>query len=141
MRYPLCVASTRRAAANLAMASPSPTVSMLPSQVRRLTPLVILFALVQAMVPAFAAIADAWRLDQRAPYAHIESETEATCAVVHAHDCALCSVATSPTGEAREAPAWCDARAVARVVVEVVERHQTGGHRAASQRAPPGVRV
>lgn len=60
--------------------------------------LLALLALVQIVAPSVAAIADAWRLDQRASFAHMESETSSSCVVVHAHDCLLCSIATAPTG-------------------------------------------
>lgn len=115
---------------------------MVHLQARRLTPLVLLFALLQAMAPAFAAIADAWRLDQRTPYAHVESETESTCVVVHAHDCVLCSVATAPTGEVRPAPAWCTARASGQPpITRSIWPAYAGNRRSASQRAPPEVRA
>lgn len=115
---------------------------MLQPRVGRLTPLVFLFALVQAMAPAIAAIADSWRVDQRAPYAHVESETESTCVVAHAHDCALCSVATSPTGDVRDVPTWCAVRASAQpALAQVVRGPNAADSRSASQRAPPGVRV
>ncbi len=114
---------------------------MVPLQVRRLTPLVVLFALVQAMAPAFAAIADAWRLDRRTPYAHIESETEAGCVVVHAHDCALCSVATSPGGEVRSTWVWYAARVKSPAIAAIFRRPHAETHSSARQRAPPGIRA
>jgi hypothetical protein len=57
----------------------------------------LLFALacVQVFAPATAAIADAWRMDRREPYAHIEQPGTAGCVVVHGDDCLLCSIATS----------------------------------------------
>lgn len=64
----------------------------------RLSRALVFLAVFQMFAPSVAAIADAWRMDQREPYAHMESETESTCVVVHAHDCALCSVATGPAG-------------------------------------------
>lgn len=64
----------------------------------RLLRLLSLLALLQIVAPSVAAIADAWRLDQRTASAHIESETSSSCVVVHAHDCLLCSMATGPTG-------------------------------------------
>jgi len=116
-------------------------VSMSPPQFRRLTPFVLLFALVQALAPAFAAIADGWRLDQRTPYAHMESETHEGCVVVHTHDCALCSVATSANGVQQSpatAAAACTGTTV--VVIEETRRPRSGARRSASQRAPPGIR-
>ncbi|MEI6739656.1 MAG: hypothetical protein WCK74_05015 [Gemmatimonadaceae bacterium] len=64
----------------------------------RLLRLLALLTLLQIVAPSVAAIADAWRLDQRTASAHIESETSSSCVVVHAHDCLLCSVATAPNG-------------------------------------------
>lgn len=64
----------------------------------RLLRLLSLLALLQIVAPSVAAIADAWRLDQRTASAHIESETSSSCVVVHVHDCLLCSVATAPNG-------------------------------------------
>lgn len=114
---------------------------MSPLQFRRITPFVLLFALVQALAPALAAIADGSRLDQRTPYAHIESETDKGCVVAHAHDCALCSVATSANGVQRLPAAVavaCMGTTVA--VVEETRRPRSGARRSASQRAPPGMR-
>lgn len=58
----------------------------------RLSPLVLLFALLQALSPAVASIADALLQDLRTPYAHVESETGSGCVVVHDHECVLCSI-------------------------------------------------
>lgn len=85
-----------------------------------------------------AAIADAWRLDRREAVVHAESESQRGCVTVHAHDCALCSVATSPTGVQPSpnafAPAWvanvCLSAATGVAALASVTR-------AASQRAPP----
>lgn len=53
----------------------------------------ILFCLAvcQVVAPSMVAVADAWRMDQRQPYAHIEAESGAGCVVVHHDDCALCA--------------------------------------------------
>lgn len=65
-----------------------------------------ILALFQMAAPSVAAIADAWRLDGRVAYDHIESESSATCVAVHNHDCALCSIATGSNGIATaKAPA------------------------------------
>ena len=112
--------------------------SMRFSRYRRLTPFILLFAWLQALAPGLAAIADARLQDDRTPYAHIESETNSGCVVVHQHDCALCSVATSATGmEAGRPPlpALCERGAAAIAATFTVAR--AGGIRAASQRAPP----
>lgn len=60
--------------------------------------ILVLLALFHIVAPSVAAIADAWRVDGRVAYDHIESESTASCVVVHTHDCALCSVATGPSG-------------------------------------------
>lgn len=70
----------------------------------RLSRILFVLAVFQMFAPSVAAIADAWRLDQREVFAHMESETSSSCVVVHAHDCALCSVASGPTGTATEPP-------------------------------------
>ncbi len=58
----------------------------------------VLFVLacLQVLAPAAAAVADGVGVDQRAAYAHIESETGSGCVVVHPHDCVLCATATTP---------------------------------------------
>lgn len=112
--------------------------SMLALRFRRFTPLILLLALIQAMAPALAAVADGWRLDQREPYAHVESETGPGCVIVHQHDCALCSVATSANGEEARRPsssAVCAQPAV--VIAAAIHRPSAHFARAASQRAPP----
>lgn len=57
----------------------------------------LLFALacLQVFAPAAAAVADAWRTDQRVPYAHVEAQGATGCAMVHGDDCLLCSIATN----------------------------------------------
>lgn len=57
----------------------------------------LLFALacLQVFAPAAAAVADAWRTDQRTPYAHVEEQGATGCAMVHGDDCLLCSIATN----------------------------------------------
>lgn len=62
----------------------------------RLRRLLFVLACLQVLAPAVAAIADSWSLDRRVAYAHIESETGNGCVVVHAHDCVLCAIATTP---------------------------------------------
>ena len=104
----------------------------------RHTRVLFLFALFQLMAPSAAAIADAWSLDRREAVVHAESESQHGCVAVHAQQCALCSVATSPTGVQPSpndfAPAW---------VAKICVRTGTGVPvlasvtRAASQRAPP----
>ena len=107
----------------------------------RLTRILVLLAMFQAIAPSVAAIADAWRMDERTPYAHVESETGKGCVLVHQHDCALCSVATTPAAAPSQAGAFvpaCVARAVARAAREVP--HSRAVPRLASQRAPPVAR-
>lgn len=58
--------------------------------------LLFVLACLQVLAPATAAIADSLSLDRRVAYAHIESETGSGCVVVHAHDCVLCAIATTP---------------------------------------------
>jgi hypothetical protein len=114
---------------------------MLSSRYRRLTPFILLFAWLQALAPAMAAIADARLLDDRTPYAHVESETHTGCVVVDEHDCALCSVATSATGMPADhspLPPQCDAGSAA--IDATLVHAGAGGIRGASQRAPPADR-
>lgn len=114
---------------------------MLHSRYRHLTPLILLFAWLQALAPAVAAIADARLLDDRTPYAHVESETDNGCVVVHQHDCALCSVATSANGVATGSarlPELCSRGSVA--LAFALRTTASGSHRDASQRAPPAAR-
>ncbi|MES2523817.1 MAG: hypothetical protein V4617_14015 [Gemmatimonadota bacterium] len=105
---------------------------------RRLSPLILLFACLQALVPGLAAVADAWRVDKREPYAHVESETHSACVLVHGHDCMLCAVATSTSGEVRPTSpvpsALLRQSAPSVAAISAISRHDS---RAASQRAPP----
>ena len=107
----------------------------------RLSRFLVLLALFQAVAPSVAAIADAWQMDQRTPYAHIESETSSGCALVHQHDCALCSVATSPGAIPAQTQSFaplCVSTASAPSTREVP--HSAAAPRLASQRAPPASR-
>ncbi len=94
------------------------------------------------MGPAVSSVADAWRLDKRDAYVHMESETGPGCVLVHGHDCLLCNVATGPNGTAPDAPytpitMW---RALAPATVQVA-RCQRAWRGTASQRAPPVMSV
>lgn len=107
-----------------------------------LTRFLFLLAWFQVMGPAVSSVADAWRLDLREAYVHMESETGPGCVLVHAHDCLLCSVATGPNGTEAEA---------ARMFVAAVRSIAPAGGQAArcerawrgtaSQRAPPVMSV
>jgi hypothetical protein len=103
-----------------------------------LSRILVLLALFQLVAPSVAAIADAWRLDRREAYAHIESESTSSCAVVHAHDCSLCSVATHVGSGHRPSPLM-----VSTVVVHALgDSHHTAPiHRVTdlgvAPRAPP----
>lgn len=100
--------------------------------------MLVLLAVFQMVAPSVAAIADAWRLDQREAYAHIESESNASCVVVHAHDCVLCAVATSPTGTAPHAVVPAPTCTVSQPSHIAASRpFQWALARAASPRAPP----
>lgn len=66
--------------------------------------IVVLLALFQMVAPSVAAVADAWRVDGRVAYDHMESESSAACVVVHRHDCVLCPVATGPVGAVPPSP-------------------------------------
>lgn len=71
-------------------------------RIRRLPKLLrLLFCLAafQTVAPAFAAVADAWRMDSRVPVAHIESEGGAGCVFVHSDNCALCNFLSTGTGD------------------------------------------
>ncbi len=74
---------------------------MSPARILRRTATLILFALLQVVVPTVAAIADAWRQDRMTPYAHVESETGSGCALVHGDDCRLCVATETHTGPVR----------------------------------------
>lgn len=107
----------------------------------RLTRMLVLLAMFQVLAPAVAAIADAWRMDERTPYAHVESETGNGCALVHQHACALCSAATTPAADPSQTNAFvptCVVRAVAHA--GRVVPHSGAVPRLASQRAPPTAR-
>ncbi|MBL0172963.1 MAG: hypothetical protein IPP90_20105 [Gemmatimonadaceae bacterium] len=107
----------------------------------RLSRILVLFAAFQLVAPSVAAIADAWRLDQRRAFAHIESESSSSCVVVHAHTCALCSIATGATGTLR--PLSCVAAPRKAITLALgattgaIRRHLS---RVASPRAPPALK-
>jgi hypothetical protein len=106
----------------------------------RLRRLLFVLACLQVLSPAYAAISDAWRLDRREAYAHVESETGANCVLVHAHQCVLCAIATSP--HARPAVQQLPVlRPLPRAaVVAVLPAGPLGGTAApAHSRAPPTV--
>lgn len=63
-----------------------------------LTRFLLVLAWIQVIGPAVSSVADAWRVDKRDAFVHMESETGAGCVLVHGHDCLLCSVATSSNG-------------------------------------------
>lgn len=107
-----------------------------------LTRFLFLLAWFQVMGPAVSSVADAWRIDQRDAYVHMESETGPGCVLVHGHDCLLCNVATGPNGTPPDAPytpiaMW---RALAPATVQVA-RCQRAWRGTASQRAPPVMSV
>ncbi len=107
-----------------------------------LTRFLFLLAWFQVMGPAVSSVADAWRLDKREAYVHMESETGPGCVLVHGHDCLLCSVATGPNGNAPEPPRTPVAavRAIAPAGVQVMRR-ESACRGTASQRAPPVMSV
>jgi len=104
----------------------------------RLRRLLFVLACLQVFAPAVAAIVDSWSLDRRVAYAHIESETGSGCVVVHAHDCVLCTIATTPMARpaarhAVVAPVRCEP---VNAPVLVAAR-STGPSAATASRAPP----
>jgi hypothetical protein len=107
-----------------------------------LTRFLFLLAWFQVMGPAVSSVADAWRLDKREAYVHMESETGPGCVLVHGHDCLLCSVATGPNGTSPSAPRIpiVAARAIAPVRVDA-PRRESVCRGTASQRAPPVMSV
>ena len=107
-----------------------------------LTRFLFLLAWFQVMGPAVSSVADAWRLDRRQAYVHMESETAPGCVLVHAHDCLLCSVATGPNGTHVEAPRLFVAaeRSLAPTGVPAA-RCERAWRGTASQRAPPVMSV
>ena len=107
-----------------------------------LTRFLFLLGWFQVMGPAVSSVADAWRLDKRDAYVHMESETGPGCVLVHGHDCLLCSVATGPNGTPPDAPytpttMW---RALAPATVQLA-RCERAWRGAAFQRAPPVMSV
>lgn len=107
-----------------------------------LTRFLFLLAWFQVMGPAVSSVADAWRLDMRDAYVHMESETGPGCVLVHGHDCLLCSVATGPTGTPPAAPrdSIASERAIVPAAVHVTRR-ESAWRSTASQRAPPVMSV
>ncbi len=104
--------------------------------------LLFLLAWFQVIGPAVSSVADAWRMDKREAYVHMESETAPGCVVVHAHDCLLCSVATSANGRAPDAvrpPLAVDASSTPSAVL--VSRRESACRGIPSQRAPPVMSV
>lgn len=107
-----------------------------------LTRFLFLLAWFQVLGPAVSSVADAWRLDQREAYLHMESETGPGCVPVHSHDCVLCSVATGPNGSAHEqsrSPVEAEPD-IAPTCVQVTSR-ASACRGTASQRAPPMMSV
>jgi hypothetical protein len=107
-----------------------------------LTRFLFLLAWFQVMGPAVLSVADAWRLDKRDAYVHMESETGPGCVLVHGHDCLLCSVATGPNGTSPNTPRTPIAarRAIAPAGVHAA-RCERAWRTSASQRAPPVMSV
>ena len=107
-----------------------------------LTRFLFLLAWFQVMGPAVLSVADAWRLDKREASVHMEAETGPGCALVHGHDCRLCSIATGPNGTAPVAAQVPQSRERATVAptAQLARRNSACG-RAASQRAPPVMSV
>lgn len=107
-----------------------------------LTRFLFLLAWFQVMGPAVSSVADAWRLDKRDAYVHMESETGPGCVLVHGHDCLLCSVATGLNGTSPDAPRTpiTAVRAIAPAGVHVA-RCERAWRSSASQRAPPVMSV
>ncbi len=107
-----------------------------------LTRFLFLLAWFQVMGPAVSSVADAWRLDQREAYVHMESETGPGCVLVHGHDCLLCSVATGPNGAYQPPP--CTPVASVRSIAPArapASPGQSACRGTASQRAPPVMSV
>jgi hypothetical protein len=107
------------------------------SKYPRLFRLIFCLALVQVVAPSMVAIAEAWRMDKREAYAHIESETGSGCVVVHHDDCALCAVLSTCGAPAQQRDPWPATR---RAVVAVGDRFDARTAplaRSARQRAPP----
>ncbi len=107
-----------------------------------LTRILFLLAWFQVMGPAVSSVADAFRLDKREAYVHMESETGPGCVLVHGHDCLLCSVSTGPNGSAPEPPSTPIAadRAITPARAQVMRR-ESDCRATASQRAPPMMSV
>ena len=104
----------------------------------RLSRIVFLLALFQMAAPSVAALADAWRVDQRTPYGHVESGSSSSCVAVHAHDCLLCSIATTSSGSAPQPIALAVERVTGRPAPSARDGHwPMPAARAGAPRAPP----
>ncbi len=106
----------------------------------RLSRLLCVIACLHVLAPAIAAVADAWRLDGREAYAHIESEGSDGCVPVHAHDCILCEVATSSSGTPEHAPSLASCEPTAVLGADSQRTLPTSRWRSAlAARAPPEI--
>jgi hypothetical protein len=76
------------------------------SKYPRLLRLIFCLALVQVVAPSLVAIADAWRMDKREAYLHVESETSSGCVVVHHDDCALCAFISTCAALPKQQDPW-----------------------------------
>lgn len=102
--------------------------------------ILVLLALFQVVAPSVAAIADAWRIDGRVAYDHIESESSSTCVVVHHHNCALCSIATGISGAPpRVVPIYEQCKFHGLVRFELERSFQVALRQASPPRAPPAL--
>jgi len=101
----------------------------------------VLTAVFQLLLPAFASVADA-RAEaaaQRGAYAHIEDHSSSHCVPVHAADCVICRVIAG-TATASEAPVvLAPAIRVIGAAIPGFERTAPAitAQREPSQRAPP----
>jgi hypothetical protein len=87
------------------------------SRRRELRGWVILWALLQLALPTAATYADAVleRASAETVFAHVESNTAATCQPVHAADCGLCHLVqtrVTPSGAPSCIPEFAPARAL-----------------------------
>ena len=103
----------------------------------RLLRLICCLAMFQVVAPSMVAVADAWRMDKREAYLHIESETSSGCAVVHHDDCALCAFISVCGAPPPLKDPWPSNRVIENVASEHVDRPLAFIARATRQRAPP----
>ena len=93
--------------------------------------------MVQVLAPSVIAIADAWRMDGREAYSHIESGTGSNCVVVHHDDCALCAFINACGAPATSRTEWIPAGTNHATFLDIGEQPQAVERLTSRSRAPP----